>query len=44
MASQQHYAAENQIMDNVRGMTLAGKQKLATQMADHCKNAESMAK
>lgn len=42
-ASQQHYAAENQIMEHVRGMTLAGKKKLASQMEVHCKNAEQMA-
>lgn len=43
-ASQAHYAAENQIMDAVKNMTLAGKKKLAAKMQDHADAAEAEAK
>lgn len=39
-----HYDAENRIMGHVKQMTLAGKQKLADQMAQHCSDAEDAAK
>jgi hypothetical protein len=42
--NQAHYAAEDRIMGNVRQMTLAGKQKLADNMAQHCADAEDSAK
>lgn len=43
-ASSAHYAAEDRIMGHVKTMTLAGKQKLADQMAQHCSDAEDAAK
>lgn len=39
-----HYDTESRIMGHVRQMTLAGKQKLADQMAQHCSSAEDAAK
>jgi hypothetical protein len=36
-----HYEAENQIMNHVKSMSLAGKQKLAAKMPDHVAAAES---
>ncbi len=39
-----HYAAEDRIMGHIRQMTLAGKQKLADNMATHCSDAEDAAK
>jgi hypothetical protein len=43
-ASTAHYDVENQIMDHVRGMTLAGKRTLAMKMSDHVNDAEKEAK
>lgn len=43
-AMSQHYAAEGDIQDHVRNMTLAGKRKLAEKMAQHVKDAEAEAK
>lgn len=40
-AASAHYDAENQIMDHVRGMTLAAKRKLIDKMPDHVKAAEA---
>ncbi len=39
-ASNQHYAAENEIMSHVKNMTLAGKKQLASKMAEHAAQAE----
>jgi len=43
-ANNAHYDANNQIMEHVQPMTLAGKRKLLEKMAEHVKNAESEAK
>ncbi len=43
-AASAHYDAENRIMGHVKPMTLAGKQKLADNMAQHCSDAEDAAK
>jgi hypothetical protein len=43
LAQQAHYAAEDRIMGHVKQMTLAGKQKLADNMAQHCASAEDAA-
>ena len=43
-AQNAHYDAENRIMGHVKTMTLAGKQKLADKMAQHCDDAEDAAK
>jgi hypothetical protein len=43
-ANQQHYDVENEVMTHVRGMTLAGKKKLAEIMHEHVANAEKSAK
>lgn len=43
-ASNAHYDANNQIMEHVNSMTLAGKKKLLEKMPDHVAAAESDAK
>lgn len=42
-AANDHYDAESKIMSKVKGMTLAGKQKLADKMQQHCDDAEDQA-
>jgi len=43
-ASDAHYQLDNEISSHVRNMTLAGKRKLADQMANHVAAAEKEAK
>jgi hypothetical protein len=43
-ASMAHYDVENQIMDHVKAMTLAGKRKLAENMGQHAQDDEKSAK
>ncbi len=43
-ANNAHYDANNQIMDHIKNMTLAGKRKLIEKLPDHVKTAESDAK
>lgn len=43
-ASSAHYDANNQIMEHIQPMTLAGKRKLIEKLPDHVKAAEAEAK
>jgi len=43
-ASNAHYQAENEIMDHIRGMSLAGKRHLALVMGQHVQASEKAAK
>ncbi len=43
-ANNAHYDANNQLMEHIQPMTLAGKRKLLEKMPDHVKAAEADAK
>jgi hypothetical protein len=42
--SSMHYDLDTMIMNQVRNMTLAGKQVMATKIADYCATCEKEAK